>query len=150
MTISVLMSVYKSEKGAFLDRSLQSVWDDQTRKPEQIVLIEDGAIPEELELIIDSFQSRVNASGVAKMVVVKLPVNGGLTKALNAGIKHVTGDLIARMDSDDISAPQRFELQEKFFRENPEIDILGGSMQEFDDEHECLNVRHYPLTHEDA
>ena len=150
MTISVLMSVYKSEKGAFLDRSLQSVWDDQTRKPEQIVLIEDGAIPEELELIIDSFQSRVNASGVAKMVVVKLPVNGGLTKALNAGIKHVTGDLIARMDSDDISASQRFDLQEKFFRENPEVDILGGSMQEFDDEHECLNVRHYPLTHEDA
>ena len=150
MTISVLMSVYKSEKGAFLDRSLQSVWDDQTRKPEQIVLIEDGAIPEELELIIDNFQLRVNASGVAKVVVVKLPVNGGLTKALNAGIKHVTGDLIARMDSDDISAPQRFELQEKFFRENPEIDILGGSMQEFDDEHECLNVRHYPLTHEDA
>lgn len=150
MTISVLMSVYKSEKGEYLDRSLQSVWDDQTRKPEQIVLIEDGAIPEELELIIDSFQLRVNASGVAKMVVVKLPVNGGLTKALNAGIKHVTGDLIARMDSDDISAPQRFELQEKFFRENLEIDILGGSMQEFDDEHECLNVRHYPLTHEDA
>lgn len=150
MTISVLMSVYKSEKGEFLDRSLQSVWDDQTRKPEQIVLIEDGAIPEELELIIDSFQLRVNASGVAKMVVVKLPVNGGLTKALNVGIKHVTGDLIARMDSDDISAPQRFELQEKFFRENSEIDILGGSMQEFDDEHECLNVRHYPLTHEDA
>lgn len=150
MTISVLMSVYKSEKGEFLDRSLQSVWDDQTRKPEQIVLIEDGAIPEELELIIDSFQLRVNASGVAKMVVVKLPVNGGLTKALNAGIKHVTGDLIARMDSDDISAPQRFELQEKFLRENPKIDILGGSMQEFDDEHECLNVRHYPLTHEDA
>lgn len=150
MTISVLMSVYKSEKGEYLDRSLQSVWDDQTRKPEQIVLIEDGAIPEELELIIDSFQSRVNASGVGQMVVVKLPVNGGLTKALNAGIKHVTGDLIARMDSDDISAPQRFELQEKFFRENSEIDILGGSMQEFDDEHECLNVRHYPLTHEDA
>jgi len=149
-TISVLMSVYRSEKGEFLDRSLQSVWDDQTRKPEQIVLIEDGAIPEELELIIDSFQLRVNASGVAKMVVVKLPVNGGLTKALNAGIKHVTGDLIARMDSDDISAPQRFELQEKFLLESPEIDILGGSMQEFDDEHECLNVRHYPLTHEDA
>ena len=149
-TISVLMSVYRSEKGEYLDRSLQSVWDDQTRKPEQIVLIEDGVIPEELELIIDSFQLRVNASGVAKMVVVKLPVNGGLTKALNAGIKHVTGDLIARMDSDDISAPHRFELQEKFLRENPEIDILGGSMQEFDDEHECLNVRHYPLTHEDA
>jgi len=82
--------------------------------------------------------------------VVKLPVNGGLTKALNVGLEHATGDLIARMDSDDIAAPNRFELQERFLEEHPEVDIVGGSMQEFDDEHECLNVRHYPLTHEEA
>jgi hypothetical protein len=54
------------------------------------------------------------------------------------------------MDSDDIAAPNRFELQERFLEEHLEIDIVGGSMQEFDDEHECLNVRHYPQTHEEA
>ena len=150
MTISVLMSVYKSEKGPLLKRSLQSVWDDQSRKPDQIVLIEDGPVPAELELIVDRFQLSVNATGVSTMTVVKLPVNGGLTKALNAGIKHVTSNLVARMDSDDIAAPNRFELQERFLEEHPEIDIVGGSMQEFDDEHECLNVRHYPQTHEEA
>ena len=146
MTISVLMSVYKSEKGAFLDRSLQSVWDDQTRKPEQIVLIEDGTLTEELYVVIDKWKKTLGN----KLTVCRNEQNLGLTKSLNKGIEIVTSDLIARSDSDDISAPQRFELQEKFFCENPEIDILGGSMQEFDDEHECLNVRHYPLTHEDA
>lgn len=149
-TISVLMSVYKSEKGPLLERALQSVWDDQTRKPDQIVLVVDGPVPEELELIVDSLQLTVNASGTATMTVVKLPVNGGLTKALNVGLQHVTSDLVARMDSDDIAAPNRLELQERFLEEHPEIDIVGGSMQEFDDEHECLNVRHYPQTHEEA
>ena len=146
MTISVLMSVYKSEKGEFLNRSLQCVWDDQTRKPEQIVLIEDGVLTEELYAVIDKWKKALGD----QLVVCRNEQNLGLTKSLNKGIGLITSDLIARSDSDDISAPQRFELQEKFFRENLEIDILGGSMQEFDDEHECLNVRHYPLTHEDA
>lgn len=146
LSISVLMSVYKSEKGEYLDRSLQSVWDDQTWKPEQIVLVEDGPLTEELYAVIDKWKERLGD----KLVVCRNEQNLGLTKSLNKGIELITSDLIARSDSDDISAPQRFELQEKFFRENPEIDILGGSMQEFDDEHECLNVRHYPLTHEEA
>lgn len=150
MTISVLMSVYNEENGAFLQRSLESVWDDQTRKPEQIVLVQDGPISHDLETIIDNFKLKVENGSQATMIIVKLPTNGGLTKALNAGLKHVTGDLIARMDSDDISAPQRFELQERYFDEHPDIDIIGGAMQEFDKTHECLNVRHYPLTHEEA
>lgn len=146
------MSVYKSEKGPLLVRSLQSVWDDQTRKPDQIVLIEDGPLPAELEEVIESLTPTLpkREGEIPVLTVVKLPVNGGLTKALNVGLKHATGDLIARMDSDDIAAPNRFELQEKFLEEHPEVDIVGGSMQEFDDEHECLNVRHYPLTHEEA
>ena len=161
------MSVYRSEQAACLQRALQSVWDDQTRKPNQIVLIEDGPLPAELEEVVQrlqaafkvqeqqscvqsSLQSKAAETSAKILTVVKLPVNGGLTKALNVGLKHATGDLIARMDSDDIAAPNRFELQERFLEEHPEIDIVGGSMQEFDDEHECLNVRHYPQTHEEA
>ena len=167
MSISVLMSVYKSEKGPLLQRALQSVWDDQTRKPDQIVLIEDGPLPAELEEVVQrlqaafkvqeqqscvqsSLQSKAAEPSAKILTVVKLQVNGGLTKALNVGLQHVTGDLVARMDSDDIAAPNRFELQERFLEKHPEIDIVGGSMQEFDDEHECLNVRHYPQTHEEA
>ena len=60
MTISVLMSVYKSEKGPLLERALQSVWDDQTRKPNQIVLIEDGALTSELYEVIDRWKERLS------------------------------------------------------------------------------------------
>lgn len=150
MTISVLLSVYKNEKPESLSRALSSIWDDQTLKPSQIVLVEDGPIPAELESIVDGLQLRVNASGVATVTVVKLPVNGGLTKALNQGLKYATGDLIARMDSDDIADPKRFERQVAYLEEHPEVDIVGGSLQEFDRENECLNIRHYPLTHEEA
>ena len=146
MTISVLMSVYQSERGAFLDRSLQSVWYDQTRKPEQIVLVEDGPLTKELYAVIGKWKERVGE--VLTLCVNK--ENLGLTKSLNKGLEAATGDLIARSDSDDISAPHRFEIQERFFLEHPDVDIIGGSMQEFDDENECLNVRHYPLTHEEA
>lgn len=135
-----------------MEHALQSVWDDQTRKPNQIVLIEDGPLPAELEKVIESLTPTLpkREGEIPVLTVVKLPVNGGLTKALNVGLKHATGDLIARMDSDDIAAPTRFELQERFLEKHPEIDIVGGSMQEFDDEHECLNIRHYPQTHEEA
>ena len=77
-------------------------------------------------------------------------MNGGLTKALNEGLKYVTGDLIARMDSDDISEAHRFERQVAFLESHPDVDIISGALQEFDSENESLNVRHYPLTHEEC
>lgn len=150
MTISVLLSVYNAEKGKNLERALQSVWDDQTLKPSQIVLVEDGPLPDSLEEIVQSFKFKVESEGNSIFTVVKLPENGGLTKALNEGLKYVTGDLIARMDSDDISEPHRFERQEAYLESHPDVDIISGSLQEFDAEHECLNVRHYPQTHEEC
>ena len=142
MTISVLMSVYKSEQAVYLNRSLQSVWDDQTLKPDQIVLIEDGPLGADLRETIAKWQAKLGNV----ICLLKNETNLGLTKSLNKGIKHVTSDLIARMDSDDISAPERFKLQHDYLMEHPEIQILGGSLQEFDDQNECLNVRHYPLS----
>lgn len=148
MTISVLMSVYQNEKPDYLNRALSSIWTEQTLRPDQIVLVVDGPIPIELEREIDKLKSKSDSSSI--MTIVKLPENRGLTKALNEGLKYATGDLIARMDSDDISEPYRFERQVAFFESHPEVDIISGSLQEFDAEHECLNIRHYPLTHEDA
>ena len=146
MTVSVLMSVYRSEKGEFLNLSLQSIWDGQTRKPEQVVLVEDGFLTDELYLVIERWKERLGET----LIICKNKENLGLTKSLNVGLRAATGELIARMDSDDIAAPYRFELQERFLEEHPDVDIIGGSMQEFDDTHECLNVRHYPKTHEEV
>ena len=59
MKVSVLMSVYKSEKPAYLDRSLQSVWDDQTLKPNEIILVQDGPVGEELEAVINKWKEKL-------------------------------------------------------------------------------------------
>lgn len=141
MTISVLMSVYKNEQTTYLHRALQSVWDDQTLKPNQIVLIEDGPLGPELCSEIDQWQAKLGNI----LCLIKNEKNLGLAKSLNIGLAHVTSDLIARMDSDDISAPERFQLQHDYLTKHPDIHILGGSLQEFDEDNENLNVRNYPL-----
>ena len=140
MSISVLMSVYKAEKPEYLDRALQSVWDDQTHKPNEIVLIADGTLTPDLDKIIDKWKEALGNS----FILCRNELNIGLTKSLNKGLALACGDFIARMDSDDISHPCRFELQYKFLIDNPDVDVVGGSLQEFNDKNECLNIRHYP------
>lgn len=140
MNISVLMSVYRSEKPANLLRALQSVWDDQTLKPSQIVLVKDGPLGEALDSVISAWIERLPHI----MCVLTNDQNMGLTKSLNKGLKVVTGDFIARMDSDDISMPRRFERQIEFLTNHPKIAVCGGWLQEFDEADSCLNIRHYP------
>lgn len=142
MSVSVLMSIYKSEKADYLNRALHSVWTDQSLKPDEIVLIEDGPLGDELRRIITDWKSLLGE----RLVLLRNTKNLGLTKSLNKGLKVIKSDFIARMDSDDISHPLRFERQIKYLKEHPEISVVGGSLQEFDAAHECLNIRHYPLT----
>lgn len=146
MTISVIMSVYKTEEPKYFKEALKSIWDDQSRKPEQIVLVEDGPLTDGLSAVITRWKEKLG--GV--LCVCKNETNLGLTKSLNVALNHVTSDLVARMDSDDRSDPRRFERQEAYFESYPDVDIVGGALQEFDEEHENLNIRHYPLTHEEA
>lgn len=146
MTISVLMSVYKSEKAEYFNRSLQSVWDDQTLKPNQVVLIVDGPVGDDLWEVIHAWEDRLGDI----LCLVQNKENLGLTKSLNKGLQYVTSKYIARADSDDISLPLRFERQLDYLEHHPDIDILGGAIQEFNENNECLNIRHYPLTHEQA
>jgi len=140
MKISVLMSVYRSEKPQYLDRALQSVWDDQVRKPDEIILVQDGPLGEELLRVIEKWQTKL--SNV--LVIIRNEVNIGLTKSLNKGIRVAKCEYIARMDSDDISLPNRFEMQEKFLDENPSVYVVGGAIQEFNDEDGIIGERHFP------
>lgn len=140
------MSVYQKEQPQYLDAALDSIWTKQTLKPQQIILIEDGPLPESLLDVINSWQQRLGDV----LTIHKNKTNMGLTKSLNTGIGYVKTEAIARMDSDDISAPQRLELQANYLSSHPDIDIVGGSMQEFNATEENLNVRHYPQSHEEV
>ena len=140
MDISVVMSVYKSEKADYLDRALQSVWTDQTLKPKEIVLVIDGEIGDELRKVVNDWKDKLQKS----LIIHQTPKNLGLTKSLNIAIGLSSGDLIARMDSDDISIPNRFEKQVAYLMSNKSISVVGGAIQEFSSSNPCLKVRHYP------
>jgi glycosyltransferase involved in cell wall biosynthesis len=140
MKISVLMSVYKSEKPTYLDRSLQSVWEDQTRKPDEVILVQDGPVADELSSVIGQWKDKLGEA----LVLLVNETNLGLTKSLNKGIKVAKGEYIARMDSDDISLPDRFLHQVEFMDSHTEISVLGGSIQEFNDKDGIIGERHFP------
>jgi len=146
MKISVLMSVYKSEKPAYLDRSLQSVWDDQIQKPDEIILVQDGPLGDDLLQVITKWQEKLG--GVLVRIVNE--VNIGLTKSLNKGIKVAQGEYIARMDSDDISLPERFGNQVDFLDKHHDISVVGSYIQEFSDSCDNLGIRKFPLDTEGA
>lgn len=145
MTISVLMSVYRKEKPEYLDRALKSVWDDQTFKPIQIILVEDGPLTDELYAVIEKWKAKL----VNIFDVLINETNLGLTASLNRGLKLVKADLIARFDTDDICVPNRFELQEAFLRANSDIDVVGGAVELIDKDGKSKGVKYRKLHHEE-
>ena len=115
----------------------------QTGLPGEVVLVEDGRLTDELYEAISEYEcgpSEIN------FVTVKLEKNSGLGLAVSEGIKHCSNELVARMDTDDICVPDRFERQLNAFSENPGLDIIGGYISEFsDDTRNILSERTVPL-----
>lgn len=146
MRFSVLMSVYFKEDPEFLKMAIDSVWTDQTSKPEQIVLVKDG--PLTIELDNEICQWSVDLGD--KLTVVDIAENVGLAAALNEGLQYCKNDLVARMDTDDVSTPDRFEKQVNFMKENPEIAVSSGQIEEWSqDFSRKISIRSLPLTHRD-
>ena len=138
---SVLISVYAREQSDYLRSALHSVF-EQTVPPTEVVLVEDGPLTTELEAVITDFCEKYNT-----LKIVKLAKNMGLGNALNIGLSACTYDLVARMDSDDLSLPNRFEAQLKVFEENPEVSVVGGWISEFDnDPQSIISYRKLPQT----
>ncbi|MGL5646469.1 MAG: glycosyltransferase [Clostridium sp.] len=126
---SVLLSVYKNEKPEYLKRAIESIYYDQTLKPNEIILVEDGPLTTELYSTIEKLKIKL----VDILKIVKLEKNSGLGVALNRGILKCKNELVARMDTDDIAYSDRFEKQIKYMIENSNIDVLGSYMTEFVD-----------------
>lgn len=141
---SVLMSVYKKEKAQYLQQSMESIW-NQSRTTNNFVLVCDGELTEELNQIIISQKERYGE----RLEVVRLEQGVGLGKALNHGMKYCKHDIIARMDSDDISKPERMEKQLQVL-ESEKADLVGSAVEEFHENTEnILAVRQMPRTHQE-
>lgn len=140
---SVLMSVYYKEKASYFSEAISSMI-DQTIKPDEIVIVKDGPLTEELDKVINQFDSEY--PGLFKIITNEQ--NIGLGLSLQKGILACSNQLIARMDSDDISRKDRIEKQLALFRKNPDLDICGGHIQEFS-EKGLLGIRSVPLSNDD-
>ena len=141
---SVAMSVYKSDNPDFFDRALSSITDEQTIIPNEIVLVVDGPVSNEINNVINKYEKKYEIFNV-----IRLEQNGGLGNALKIAVKNATHELIARMDSDDVSVSTRFEEQLKYFEINPGIDIVGGDITEFiGEENNIVGKRSVPVSND--
>lgn len=120
------MSLYIKEKPEYLKQAIQSML-NQTYQPDEIVIVKDGKITNELQIVLDEYKDRYPKT----FNVVGYEKNKGLGLALEYGLKYCKNELIARMDTDDVAVKNRCEVQLDFLQKNPEITIVGGQIEEF-------------------
>jgi glycosyltransferase involved in cell wall biosynthesis len=122
--LSALIAVYAREDPAFLDQALESLA-LQTRPADEVVLVEDGPLGGDLDAVVAAHARRLPLTRVA------LPANVGLGAALRIGVECCRGELVARMDSDDICVADRFDRQVRALRGDRAAAVAGGAIAEF-------------------
>lgn len=145
-TYSVLLSVYRNDDPKFLEIALKSIYEDQSVKPDEIVVVFDGPLTSDLYTVLNAFKE--GKDGIVKYYPQEK--NQGLGEALRIGSEKCTCDYIFRMDSDDISDPKRFEKQITYVETHSDIDVVGTDIAEFNTSlGEDMRTRSCPESHED-
>ena len=134
--ISVILPVYNAE--AYVREAVQSIL-AQTFTDFECIIINDGSTDGSGAIL------RELAMRDARIVLVERP-NGGLVSALNKGLEIARADLIARMDADDVSMPERFALQHARMIQEPELAVLGSFVRSMDKVGNITELEQYPLT----
>lgn len=127
---SVLITVYQRDVPSFFQESLNSMI-NQTVSPSEIVIVKDGPLTDELDEVLDQLKDSLTKE--INFNIISLDKNVGLARALDIGLNECQYNLVARMDADDISLPERCEKQLKYFDEFPQLDIVGTNIDEFYD-----------------
>lgn len=130
--VSVILPLYNAEK--FIKLAVDSVL-NQTYKNFELIIINDGSTDNSYKIVSEISDSRI---------LLINQENLGLAATLNKCLKLAKGDLIARMDADDICEPNRLELQVKCFQKNPNLVLLGGSTK-YIDENGKLIAQSFPI-----
>ncbi len=143
--LAVIMSVYVKDRLEFVRESVNSIL-RQSYSVFHFYLILDGPVAKDVEEFISSQTDE-------RLRIFRLEKNAGLAKALNHLLEIVLEDqnykMIARMDADDISMPERLGQQYRFLNENPEIDCLGSWYEEINAQGKHLCFRKLPVSHDE-
>jgi GT2 family glycosyltransferase len=122
---SLLLSTYGGDDPGFLREAFTSTVVEQTRRPDEVVLVQDGPVPVDLAGTIADL---VATSPVPVRHVV-MEENVGLGPALDMGLESCAHEIVARMDADDVSRPDRFARQLPLVEAG--ADIVGSGLLEF-------------------
>jgi glycosyltransferase involved in cell wall biosynthesis len=142
---SVLLPVYIKENRQNFRMAMESILVSQTIKPNQVVVVQDGPINPEVYVELTSWISKYPDV----VDTVRLEKNLGLGLALQRGLELCRNEITFRMDSDDISEPERFKTQMRYLGEQ-KIDVVGSSVLEFDVEpSKVTGIREVPVTNEE-
>lgn len=137
---SLLLPVYAGDRAEFLRRAFVSSVDEQTLRPDDVVIVQDGPLPDHLSQVCNELLE----TSPVPVNLVRLERNVGLGPALDRGLEECAHDVVARMDADDISLPRRFELQLPLIADG--ADIVGSALMEFiDDIDQIVTTRVPPL-----
>ena len=139
---SVVMNVYISDSPIYFTQAMNSLL-NQTKKPDEIIVIADGPISKELDIALNNFKDN------QLIKIIKLEKNVGVGLARKKAISYTSFNIIAVMDSDDICVPDRFEKQIKLLQDK-EVGVVGGWIEEFNNEPmDKGKIRNTPTNHKE-
>ena len=139
---SVLLPVWARDDLAQLERAVASVTAEQALPPDELVLVRDGPVPAPLQAALERWR-REGAGGVP-VLVHELAANAGLARALEEGLRRCTHDVVARMDADDVSLPERFARQLPLVAAG--ADLVGSGLLEIGADEDDVVGRRTPPT----
>ena len=124
--VSIVMPVYNGKE--YIRESIDSIINQSYKNWEFIIVNEFGSDDGSKE-IIEEYAEKDD-----RIKLIQNTKREGISASLNIGLKAATGDYIARMDSDDISGPNRLVKQIEFLDSNPSIGLCGIQPQFIGDE----------------
>lgn len=137
---SLLLPVYAGDRPDFLRLAFDSSTAQQTLPPAEAVIVQDGPVPAGVAAELE----RIESESPVPVRVVRLPENRGLTEALNTGLAECRHPVIARMDADDVSVPERFARQWALI--DAGYDLVATGMVEFDEDPDAAGAPRVPPT----
>lgn len=123
-TVCAVMAVWRGDEPAQISAAIDSIL-NQTRAADEFIIVQDGPVSNDIAAVLDAYREHPSVQ------ISVLPTNQGRGPARNHAVMQSTGDVIAMMDADDISRPDRIEKQLRYFCEH-NLDVLGGGIEEFD------------------
>jgi glycosyltransferase involved in cell wall biosynthesis len=143
MKFSVLIPLYYKEQPERVRAALESVA-QQTLAPDEVVIVKDAGLPEGLERVVQAAGKRL------KIRAVQMDDRVDLGTALQRGLLECSHDVVARVDTDDLSRADRFARQIEYLESNPGVDVIGSWVAEFDGSPDRIYAwKKFPSSHDE-